>query len=152
MTSAAEVASKGRCSCSGAQFVQQIRNPASGKRKIEKKEIFGRKKKKWSPFVRSSTPATNTPSSWFASKSNDVPGKTQNERKPLLLLLLRLQSAQTATAQQQQERTHNSPRTPLLSPPCPQQFRHVPPRCFAATSLGFAMPVTDWLDKNNISI
>jgi hypothetical protein len=57
--------------------------------------------------VRSSTPATNTPSSWFASKSDDVPGKTQNERKPLLLLL-RLQSAQTATAEQQQERTHNS--------------------------------------------
>ncbi|CAK9865049.1 unnamed protein product [Sphagnum jensenii] len=104
--------------------------------------------------VRTSTPATNTPSSWFASKSDDVPGKTQNERKPLLLL--RLQSAQTATAQQQQERTHNSPRTPLLSPPCPQ-FRHVPPPvvcgpAFAATSLGFAMPVTDWLDKKNISI
>jgi hypothetical protein len=72
--------------------------------KIEKRN-FGRKKE-MEP-VGSSTPATNTPSSWFASKSDDVPGKTQNERKPLLLLL-RLQSAQTATAQQQQERTHNS--------------------------------------------
>lgn len=65
MTSAAEVASKGRCSCSGAQFVQQIRNPASGKRKIDKKKFLGGKKKKMEP-VRSSTPATNTPSSWFA--------------------------------------------------------------------------------------
>jgi len=45
MTSAAEVASKGRCSCSGAQFVQQIRNPASGKRKIEKRNFWEEKKK-----------------------------------------------------------------------------------------------------------
>jgi hypothetical protein len=86
-------------------------------------------------------------------KSDDVPGKTQNERKPLLLLLLlRLQSAQTATAQQQQERTHNSPSHTTTVSTMPTQFRHVPPRCFAATSLGFAMPVTDWLDKKNISI
>jgi hypothetical protein len=121
---------------------------------------LGGKKEKWSPFEVLLRRPTHPPSSsWFASKSDDVPGKTQNERKPLLLLLLlRLQSAQTATAQQQQERTHNQPRTPppLLSPPCPQQFRHVPPvvcgPAFAATSLGFAIPVPDWLDQKNISI
>ncbi len=151
MTSAAEVASKGRCSCSGAVCANRLRiRPVA--RENRKKKFW--EEKKMEP-VRSSTPATNTPSSWFASKSDDVPGKTQNERKPLPLL--RLQSAQTATAQQQQERTHNQPRTPpLLSPPCPQQFRHVPPvvcgRAFAATSLGFAMPVTHWLDQKNISI
>jgi hypothetical protein len=84
-----------------AQFVTTDYESGQWQEKIEKENLG---EKQMEP-VQSSTPATNTPSSWFASKSDDVPGKTQNERKPLLL---RLQSAQTATAQQQQERTHNS--------------------------------------------